>query len=94
MKTEQNMLNNSLRKAEIYDSLSNKLSCPLEVIFKAIENEIIDKKGKHRNVSLSYGFIGSHKKEYYFNAYDYDDTIILPLRDYKYTWWLKKDRSE
>lgn len=93
MKTEQNVLNDSLRKAKIYDTLSNKFGCPLEVIVEAINNGIIDAKGNHREVSLSYGFIGGHKKEYYFDAYDYDDTIILPLRDYKYNWWLVSDKE-
>ena len=75
------------------EDIEDELGCPLEVIFEAINNGIIDKKGKTRHASLSYGFIGGHKKEYYFAACDYDDTIILPLRNYKYDWWLVSDKE-
>lgn len=92
MKTEQNVLNDYLRKAEIYDNLSNKFGCPLEVIVEAINDEIIDAKGNHREVSLHYGTIRG-KKEYYFHAYSYDDCIMLPLRNYKYDWWLVSDKE-
>jgi hypothetical protein len=84
----------ALQKLGKLEDIEEELGCSLEVIFEAINNGIIDAKGNHREVYLSYGFIGGHKKEYYFDACDYDNTIILPLRNYKYDWWLKKDRSK
>ena len=84
-------LQNVYNKLGILEDLEEKLGCPLEVVFKAIEDGIYDKKGEERSVNFDYN---KWEKEYYFNAFSYDDNIKLYLRDYKRTWWLKKDRSE
>lgn len=86
------ILKDAIRKAKIYDSLFFIFKCPFEVVLEAFKNGIIDEKGKHRDVSLHYGKVRCSMKEYYFDAYDYDNTIILPLRDYLYTWWLPSDK--
>lgn len=73
-----------------YKQLQEELGCPLKVVFKAIEYGIYDKKGEERSVNFDYN---KWEKEYYFNAFSYDDNIKLYLRDYKRTWWLVSDKE-
>lgn len=68
-----------------------ELGCPVDVLFKALKNNIYyvkDKKilkAKVMNImSLNNGNI--------LIKYDYGDVVFA--KDYKKTWWLKEDKSE
>ena len=79
---------NKLGKLE---DLEDQLGCPLDVVFKALQNgvyyEVVANCMKYMVVDLSFNFSGD------FILY-FDDEEYLLVRNYKKTWWLKKDKSE
>ncbi len=83
------------KKALKYDELTEQLGCPLEVVFKALNNGIYK---ENYDGSLEY---------YEVRGIEAVDLSILDnlapypecddsayYRDYKKTWWLKEDKSE
>lgn len=91
----QGFARNIKAREEMYDKLfelediEEKLGCPLEVLFKALENGIytIDKTW--------YSLVNMHFecKDLYCQA-KLKNSIMVHIKDYKKTWWLKEDRSE
>ena len=93
------LANDSLFK---YKDLEEQLGCPLEVIFKAIQN------GIYTNWDWYYDEFDinaelSHIDNVYYGVnpfgkisimFGYKKETIIDLKDYKKTWWLKKDKSE
>lgn len=82
---------NIMNVLQKYYELEKELGCPVDVLFKALKNNIYyvkDKKilkAKVMNIkSLCYGDI--------LIEYDYGDVVFA--KDYKKTWWLKEDKSE
>lgn len=81
------ILKDAIRKAKIYDSLSNELGCPLEVVFKAIEYGCHFQNGSFiRDPNIYY-----HTLQYEFViGYDKNDGSDYEyLKDYGKTWWLR-----
>lgn len=84
---------NSILKDENvkYKDLEEQLGCPLEVVVKALKNgvyyEDVANCMKYMVVDLSFNLEGD------FVLY-FDDEERLLARNYKKTWWLKKDKSE
>ena len=74
-----------------YKDLEEQLGCPLEVVVKALKNgvyyEVVDNCMKYMVVDLSFNCSGD------FILY-FDDEEYLLARNYKKTWWLKKNREE
>ena len=74
-----------------YKDLEEQLGCPLEVVFKALQNgvyyEDVANCMKYMVVDLSFNLEGD------FVLY-FDDEERLLARNYKKTWWLKIDKSE
>ena len=85
---------NDFREADWYNKLSNlediedELGCPLDVVFRALKNGIIDEENEDRDIMLVHS-----KKGYWFREFS-EDLPKLWLKDYKKTWWLKEDLSE
>ena len=76
--------NNSLAK---YRKLEEQLGCPLEVVFKAIINGIIV-DGSTYQVKVGKDIYG------YFFILSNGSSYPFYLKNYKKSWWLKKDKSE
>lgn len=73
------------------EDLEEQLGCPLEVVLKALQNGIyyedVANCMKYIVVDLHFSLEGD------FVLY-FDDDECLLARNYKKTWWLKKDKSE
>lgn len=78
-----------LTKLKHYENIEESLGCPLEVVFKALENGIytIDKTW-YPLVNILF-----ENKKLYCQA-KFKNPIEVHIKDYKKTWWLKEDRSE
>lgn len=75
-----------------YERIEEELGCPLEVVFKALQNGIYFEESKSIGTSIYY-----HTLEYEFVIEWYKGKECYGyylLSDYKKTWWLKKDKSE
>ena len=74
-----------------YKDLEEQLGCPLEVVVNALKNgvyyEDVANCMKYMVVDLHCNLEGD------FVLY-FDDEECLLARNYKKTWWLKKDKSE
>lgn len=71
------------------EDIEDELGCPLEVVFRAIKEDIIDIEGSRVSVGLEY--IQASKEwlligKFCRTAYD--------VKDYKKTWWLKGEKDE
>lgn len=81
-----------------YKNLEEELGCPLEVVFKAINQDYIYFKYLANWVGRKVKVIKSIKlgiKGYYIEIIiDNMAFETVWLKDYKKTWWLKEDRSE
>ena len=73
---------NTIQKLGELEDLEEQLNCPLEIIFKATENGIIDYKGKVHEVL--YG------GKYLFAVKDDELYCAFYLNNYQKTWWLKE----
>lgn len=73
------------------EDLEEELGCPLEVIFKALTNgvyyEDVANCMKYMVVDLHLNLEGEY-------VLYFDDEEYLLTKNYKKTWWLKKDKSE
>lgn len=65
------------------EDLEEELVCPLEVVFKALQN------GIYTNVYSGLCYVGLYE-----NYFQVSDDYVVYLKDYKHTWWLKEDKSE
>lgn len=78
-----------LHKLGKLEDIEEQLGCPLEVVFKALENGIytIDKTW--------YPLVNMHfeNKNLYCQA-EFKNPIVVHIKDYKKTWWLKEDKTE
>jgi hypothetical protein len=85
----KNLLQNAYDKLGKLEDLEEQLGCPLEVFVKALKNGIYyDDKFEHPVFILD---------KDNFKTKDYHLLVtgtIVYLKDYKKTWWLKKDKSE
>ena len=76
--------NNLLTK---YRELEEQLGCPLEIVFKAIKQGYVWTKDNTINrTELKYD---TKANDFYWN-WNFD----CYFKNYKKTWWLKKDKSE
>lgn len=81
--TYPNEICNKLGKLE---DLEEEIGCPLEVVFKATTNGIIDFEGKEHTVVLG---------GYYLFVTENDELIRgIYLKNYQKTWWLKGEKNE
>lgn len=76
-----------------YKQLEEKLGCPLDVFFKAFDGMYIIDDWHDLYFAKPIFINGKFKIEQHYGVYDVA-TYYLELRDYKKTWWLKKDKSE
>lgn len=84
-------------KGILYNKLSEELGCPLEVVFKMLENGItFEHEGVNLRSDSIHLFYFNHKwnmRAYAFiqgygsNAYDFE------LKNYGKTWWLKGEKE-
>ena len=92
------------------ENIEEKLGCPLEVLFGILDESktlVIDEnkvgelyereKWKKIKSFIPYSF--SHTYIYCDVWYEDNfrgirDTLVIPIKQYKKTWWLKEDRSE
>ena len=74
-----------------YRELEEQLGCPLDVVVKALQTgvyyEDVANCMKYMVVDLHFNLEGD------FVLY-FEDGEYLLVRNYKKTWWLKKDKSE
>ena len=73
------------------EDLEEQLGCPLEVVFKALINGIYIKNIYGEMINFKCRI--TYKNEelgWYFNIIN----GYVMVKDYKKTWWLKKDKSE
>ena len=84
-------------KEQIYDELTEQLGCQLDVVFKALMNGIYTKESELDNELELFEVRGIEKKGVSviskFCSYAECD-FTCEYKDYKKTWWLKKDKSE
>ena len=80
-----------INKLGMLEDLEDELGCPLEVVFKALQNgvyyEDVANQMRYMPVDLSFNLEGDFVL--YFDGEEY-----LLARNYKKTWWLKEDKSE
>jgi len=90
---ETEILNQASAIYNTYNNLTKKLGCPLGVVFKALKDGIFceNERGYAINLRVHLQFVEANAK---YNLLDFNYDFILPLEDYKKTWWLKEDRSE
>lgn len=83
-------INNKLGELE---DLEEQIGCPLEVVFRALTIGIWYEDVANRMTHIGVGLdTANYDGEYILREYN-DETRFLP-RNYKKTWWLKKDKSE
>lgn len=71
------------------DDIEEEIGCPLEVVFKAIYSGIYFYDNYYKDQMMNY--IPVLK----YNHFECGNKpYIRYLKDYKKTWWLKKDKSE
>lgn len=76
-----------------YENLEEELGCPLEALIKALTEGIIFKIPTMKcGVKISGEIISLVNKTKELKWNDLQGRVLL--KDYKKTWWLKKDRSE
>ena len=83
-------VDNKLGKLE---DLEEKLGCPLDVVVKALKIGIYTNlKNWNREDLTKYFCLNLYnlETEWYLG----NPIIFVNLKDYKKTWWLKKDKSE
>lgn len=69
-----------------YKLLEEELGCPLEVVFEATTNGIIDFEGKEHTVVFG---------GYYLFVVENDELICgISLKNYQKTWWIKGEKNE
>lgn len=72
------------------EDIEEELGCPLEVVFKVLQDDIIwyeTESGMTYSRGMSLLQFGS--------LYFYDmDRNMFNLKDYKKTWWFREDKSE
>ena len=87
------MHNKYIDKLGQLEDVEEELGCPLEVVFKALKNGIWYEDVANRmhciGVSLD---ANNYESDFVLNAYTNENAVMV--RDYKKTWWLKKDKSE
>lgn len=73
------------------EDLEEELGCPLEVVVKALQNGVYYEDAannmRYMVADLHFNLAGD------FVLY-FDDEEYLLARNYKKTWWLRKDKSE
>ena len=82
-------------KANIYDSLSKEIGCPLEVIIMALKVGIYTRNDSHLRLP-DFGFYYDNFALYSAGA---NNSMLARLntfyaKDYKKTWWLGSDLDE
>lgn len=92
-----------LQRLERLDNLQEEIGCPLDVMFKALKQPIYSKHPKTSKLcciicptfyfSGNQWLIGCHSMEWNEEEMCCDSWDCFP-KDYKKTWWLKKDKSE
>lgn len=75
-------------KLKTLEDLEDELGCPLEVVFKALKEGIIDEENEDRDIMIVHS-----KQGYWFRDFA-EDLPRLWVKDYGKTWWLKGDRSD
>lgn len=84
-----------MQKGLLYEKLSEELGCPLEVVFKALE-EGIHIQAEFLNlpikdfIEIPHLFFSDNFKRYYLIT-RYGSHM---LQDYQKTWWLKGENNE
>ena len=96
-----NEIADKLDKYKEYKNLEEQIGCSFDILFKAltdgvwVEVDPIDISFENPETMYLEEFVSLEKKldgTLCLNARDYVDE--LELKDYKKTWWLKKDKSE
>ena len=85
------------------EDLEEQLGCPLEVVFKALKQQIYSTHPKTKKLCLiicptfyfasNQWLIGCHSMEWNAEEMCCDSWDCFP-KDYKKTWWLKENREE
>ena len=87
----------AVQKLGKFEDLEEEIGCPLDVVFKVLKNGFYDENGNWYNdydFNLKYDWLLSNPNDKYL-IFDVPKTYFaFKLKDYKKTWWLKKDRSE
>ena len=89
---DKNILDCRTKLGKLED-LEEELGCPLEVLFKALGNNVYDETGKAWYIEHYYQEFRRyeiHSVRYYGKLCD----MKFKTKDYKKTWWLKADKSE
>lgn len=79
----KNLLQSAYDKLGKLEDLEDELGCPLDVLEKAMQN------GIYTNVYNGLCMVSRYK-----DTLVVSDDYAVYIKDYKKTWWLKKDRSE
>lgn len=78
-------------KIEQFEDLEEQLGCPLDVVFKAIEDGICIKLGdEYEQCNVEGWRIGVLFEEQCFIIHEMLFRTKLPLKDYGTTWWLNE----
>lgn len=74
-----------------YTDLEEQLRCPLEIVVKALQNGVYyeDVANCMRYMAVDLHF---NLDDDFVLSFDYEERLLS--RNYKKTWWLKKDKSE
>ena len=72
------------------EDLEEQLGCPLEVVVKALEYGIYAKDLPREELSKQFVRLSNVETEWYL----INNIMCVNLKDYKISFWLKKDKSE
>ena len=75
---------NAIQKLGKLEDIEEELGCPLEIIFKALEEDIIDAEGSR--VSVCFEYIQASKEWLLIGKFC---RTAYYVKDYQKTWWLK-----
>jgi len=72
-------------------NLEEQLGCPLEVVIKALKNEIYTLDLPREDLTKQVGLkLSNRENEWYLS----NEKMCVNLKDYKTLFWLKEDKSE
>lgn len=98
-KEEKKILNQASAIYNTYNNLTDELGCPLDVREQALTKDFIwydDNSHLIQVIPMNSGYIMEKgKKTAVLNCiYNFNLWLMIKCKDYKKTWWLRKDKTE
>lgn len=90
----ETLAQNAINKLGRLEDIEEELGCPLEVVFKALKDGIIDfENNEHRYIHLrNNGKYVLPSNCWIFHTFHF--SYVFKLSDYQKTWWLKGEKEK